>query len=469
MQGTYRIPRVVIAAAQSGSGKTTIATGLMAALRRKGLTVQAFKVGPDYIDPGYHRIACGRPGENLDSWLVPEKELPSLFARFCEGADIAVIEGVMGLYDGGRKGVSSTAAIAKLLHAPVLLVIDAHAMAASAAAVALGFRAYDSEINLAGVIFNRLGSDSHAQMVREACEVIGMPVYGTIRRNPDLSTPERYLGLLPTQENDGKAVVERWGTAVADAVAVGRIQELASSAPPLHGVADDATAMQQSEGGAPQVLVRIGIARDEAFSFYYEAGLQELRVQGAEIVPFSPLHDRALPEVDGLLIGGGFPEQFAAKLAANASMRRAIRDLAEAGMPIYAECGGYMYLMQDLVAQDGAHWPRAGVFSGAAVMTEKLQMVGYVTAALQQDTILGKAGTELHGHEFHFSREEDTEPIKEARPFRFVKLRNGDTYPAGQQVHHTLGSYLHLNFAGCPEAARHFLEEAAAWREKSSS
>lgn len=461
MRDTYQIPRVVLAAAQSGSGKTTIATGLMAALRQAGLKVQAFKVGPDYIDPGYHSLACGRPGENLDSWLVPASDIPALFACSCEGADITIIEGVMGLYDGGRKGVSSTASIAKLLHAPVLLVLDAHAMAASAAAIALGFRDFDPEVNLAGVIANRLGSESHAQMVREACEAIGIPVYGTLRRDPRLQTPERYLGLVPTQENDDAAIVGQWGQAVSDALDIDRIRVLAASAPPLHVAA-------YMDRPKPGKSVRIGFARDEAFSFYYASGLQELRAQGAELVPFSPLLDAALPEVDGLLLGGGFPEQFAATLSGNSAMRSSIREAAEAGMPIYAECGGYMYLMQELIDPSGTAWPMAGVFPGRAVMTEKLQMVGYVTATLQQDTVLGPAGTELHGHEFHFSREEGNAGAS-ARPFHFVKLRNGDAYPAGQQVRHALGSYLHLNFAGCPEAAQSFLKEAVTWREKSFS
>ena len=451
----WNIPRIVIAATQSGGGKTTLVTGLLAALRARGLTVQSFKVGPDYIDLGYHRLASGRTGHNLDTWLVPEARLAEIFARECAGADIAVIEGVMGLYDGGRRGISSTAAIAKALDAPVLLVIDAKSVGASAAATALGFRVYDARLNLAGVLLNRLGSETHEEMIREAMAGIDMPVYGVLRRDAALALPERHLGLTPVEENAAAETVRSIGERVEAGLDLDSILKLARSAAPL--------VLPQSAQQNARSSVRIGVARDEAFSFYYAASLAELEAYGAEIIAFSPLHDEALPEVDGVLIGGGFPEMFAAQLAENASMRASLCRAAEEGMPIYAECGGYMYLMQSLVDFDGVEHAMAGIFPARARMTEKLQMVGYVEAEQTVDTVLGSAGLLLHGHEFHFSVEEAERAADLVRPLTFTKLRNGARYAAGCVYKNVLGSYLHLHFAGCQTAAENFVEACRRW------
>ncbi|EKU71750.1 cobyrinate a,c-diamide synthase [Selenomonas sp. F0473] len=450
----WNIPRIVVAATQSGGGKTTLVTGLLAALRARGLTVQSFKVGPDYIDLGYHRMASGRAGHNLDTWLVPESRLTEIFARECEGADIAVIEGVMGLYDGGQSGISSTASIAKALHAPVLLVIDAKSVGASAAATALGFRTYDADVNLAGVLINRLGSATHEEMIRAAMTGIDMPVFGALRRDAALALPERHLGLTPVEENEAAETIRAIGAQVEAGLDIARIIELTRSAPSLSYVP---AARRSAEPSC-----RIGIARDDAFSFYYAASLSELEAHGAQLVPFSPLHDAELPRVDGLIIGGGFPEMFAAQLAANTSMRASIRAAAGRGMPVYAECGGYMYLMETLVDFAGTPHAMAGVFSGTARMTEKLQTVGYVDAVQNIDTVFGAAGLSLHGHEFHFSVEEG-EIEGAARPFTFTKMRSRTKYPAGRALHRTLGSYLHLHFAGCPTAAASFVEACRTW------
>ena len=451
----WNIPRIVIAATQSGGGKTTLVTGLLAALRARGLCVQSFKVGPDYIDLGYHQLASGRTGHNLDTWLVPEDRLTEIFARECAGADIAVIEGVMGLYDGGRRGISSTAAIAKALSAPVLLVIDAKSVGASAAATALGFRTYDCELNLAGVLLNRLGSETHEEMIREAMAGIDLRVYGALRRDASLALPERHLGLTPVEEHAAAETVRTVGARVETGLDLDGILELARSAEVLVAA--------RVQGGAPSDSVRIGVARDEAFSFYYAASLAELEACGAEIVEFSPLHDEMLPDVDGIIIGGGFPEMFAGQLSANTSMRASIRRAAEEGMPIYAECGGYMYLMRSLVDFAGAEYAMAGVFPVRARMTEKLQMVGYVEAEQTVDTVLGSAGLLLHGHEFHFSVEEADDTAEIVRPLHFTKLRNGAQYGAGCIYRNVLGSYLHLHFAGAQTAAKHFVEACRQW------
>ena len=451
----WNIPRIVIAATQSGGGKTTLVTGLLAALRARGLCVQSFKVGPDYIDLGYHQLASGRTGHNLDTWLVPEARLAEIFARECAGADIAVIEGVMGLYDGGRRGISSTAAIAKALDAPVLLVIDAKSVGASAAATALGFREYDRAVNLAGVLLNRLGSETHEEMIREAMSGIDLRVYGALRRDAALALPERHLGLTPVEEHAAAETVRAVRARVEAGLDLDGILELARSAEPL--------VIVESRSVEKSTPVRIGVARDEAFSFYYAASLAQLEEYGAEIVPFSPLHDEQLPDVDGILIGGGFPEMFAGQLVGNISMRTAIRRAAEEGMPIYAECGGYMYLMQSLVDFSGVEHEMAGVFPVHARMTEKLQMVGYVEAEQTADTVLGSAGLLLHGHEFHFSVEEAEGAEAMLRPFRFTKLRSGAQYAAGCIYKNTLGSYLHLHFAGCSSAAERFVEACREW------
>ena len=448
-----KIPRIVIAAAKSGSGKTTIVTGLLAALRARGLSVQSFKIGPDYIDPGYHELASGRPGHNLDSWLLPPDRMKEIFVRSACTAEVAIIEGVMGLYDGGREGISSTAEIAKLLKAPVLLVIDAKSMGASAAAVAMGFRAYDPEVEFAGVLLNRIGSATHEAMISEAMEACGIPVLGALHRNDGMKMPERHLGLLPVTENEEGKVVERIGHAVAAQVELEKILSLAGHAAEMEAPSTEGEAFGPVFSGRK---VSIAVARDEAFSFYYPESLRVLRNYGAELVEFSPLKDEALPAADGLILGGGFPEMFAERLQENAAMRRSIRDAAAGGMPVYAECGGYMYLMEGLRDFSGREYAMVGAVPGFAQMKERLQMVGYVTAELQQDTVLGAKGRRMRGHEFHFSSDEGTGRDGDWA-FSFTRLRNGAVYPAGFARGNILASYLHLHFAGCPEAAANFV------------
>lgn len=459
-----KIPRLVIAATQSGSGKTTLVTGILAALRAEGVRVQSYKVGPDYIDPGYHALASGLPAHNLDTWLMSPERLKAIFTRTASGADLALIEGVMGLYDGGRKGVSSTAEIAKLLDAPVLLVVDAKSMGESAAAIALGFQSYDPEVKLAGVLLNRLGSDTHEAMIREAMAKVGIPVFGAMRRDESLKMPERHLGLLPAEENEERDVVAKMGEMAARSVNLAAIKRLASDASPLF-LPEDLLLARRADAASQQTKVRLAVARDEAFSFYYPESLEVLESFGAELTFFSPLHDAALPEADGVLLGGGFPEMFAAELTANASMRRSLCEAAAADVPIYAECGGYMYLTEKLVDFDGKEHAMAGIIPAAVQMNRKLQMVGYVEAELCCDTILGARGRKLHGHEFHFSTELPQEGADETRAFTFTRMRNGARYAAGYAKGAVLASYLHLHFAGCPEAAEAFVKACRSKRK----
>ena len=456
------IPRIVIAATQSGSGKTTLVTGILAALREQGRKVQAYKIGPDYIDPGYHALASGRPAHNLDTWLVPKAQLKEMFAESAKDAELAVIEGVMGLYDGGRRGISSTAEIAKLLDAPVLLVIDAKSMGASAAALALGFRSYDPDVELSGVLLNRLGSATHQTMIEEALAEIGIPVLGAVRRDEELAMPERHLGLLPTEENQDMEIIRRMAEKVSAQVNLDGILSLAAQAKPLEA----GHCMDRLSAEIGKVSrCRIAVARDEAFSFYYPESLRVLEQFGAELVPFSPLKDKALPSADGLILGGGFPEMFAHELTENHSMRESIRRAAEMGMPIYAECGGFMYLMEEMIDFEGTSHAMTGVIPGKTQMQRKLQMVGYVTAELLRDSVLGTAGQCFQGHEFHFSVACAGERAADAtNAFEFTRMRNGAKYLAGYAQGNVLGSYLHLHFACCESAAEHFVASCRTWR-----
>ena len=334
-----------------------------------------------------------------------------------------------------------------------MLVLDVKSMGASAAAIAQGFRDYDHEVDFAGVILNRLGSATHEEMIRSAMKDAGIRVLGALHRDDSLKMPERHLGLVPAAENEReREAIESMGTAVAKSLDIEAILHLACLAPELEAEPFDL-------GQVAEHSCRIGIARDEAFSFYYPASLVVLEHEGAVLVPFSPLHDAELPDVDGLFLGGGFPEMFAAKLQENAAMRASIKKAAEKGMPIYAECGGYMYLMHSLQDFTGTEYAMCDVLPGKAAMKEKLQMVGYVEAELMGDTVLGKAGTKLRGHEFHFSED----AVEGKRPLRFEKLRTGERYEAGASRGNVLGSYLHLHFAGCPEAAAHFVEACTSW------
>lgn len=459
------IPRVVIGAVSSGSGKTTIVTGILSALRQRGLNVQSYKIGPDYIDPGYHKLASGNPAHNLDSWLMPQEKLKEVFCRTAENADIAIIEGVMGLYDGGRKGVSSTAEIAKLLDAPVILVIDAKSMGASAAAIALGFKMYDPDVKLAGVILNRLGSPTHKTMIEKALKDIGIDVFGAVRRDDNLTMPERHLGLLPVEENSEQEIVDKIGEAIGSQVDLDEIMKLAETQFSI-----DIDEFEEDENeDVPQKKIKIAVAKDDAFSFYYPESIRVLEKCGAEIVNFSPLKDKKLPKCDGVILGGGFPEMFAEELQANVSMQESLRKAVGKGKPVYAECGGFMYLTEGLTDFDDVFHPMTGIIPVKVQMNKKLQMVGYVEAKMELSTVLGEKDTVIKGHEFHFSSE-ITEENKDMqgfeRAFTFTRMRNNATYPAGFVRDNVLGSYLHIHFIGCPESAQCFVDKCRENRRK---
>lgn len=466
-QINVNIPRVVIAATQSSSGKTTVVTGLLRALKNRGIKVQPYKVGPDYIDPSYHGMAAGRQGHNLDTWLVAEDKITDLFAKESSGTDISVIEGVMGLYDGGKNGISSTAQLAKKLKAPVILVINVQSMGDSAAAIALGFKLYDSEVNIAGVILNRLGSATHKALIEKAMAKINIPVLGAIYRDDSVHMPERHLGLTPAQENNAKEIIDIISEKIAKEVYLDKIIQLAQNAPAL-------TISQENNQDIVQDIT-IGVAYDKAFSFYYPASLAQLAKQGAKLEFFSPLHDTTIPKnANALIFGGGFPEVFAEELAQNKSMLNSIRQAAENKMPIYAECGGFMYLMEGIFDFNGVFHEMAGIIPAKAQMHKKLQTVGYVKAKNLTDNILGNTNESFHGHEFHFSsqindvKDNDIDDKASSQDFpwafEFTKMRNNAKYNAGYAKDNILGSYLHLHFLGSPSAAISFVKKARAYK-----
>ena len=447
-------PRVVIAGTNSGVGKTTIVTGLLAYFHSQGYQVQPFKVGPDYIDPGFHAKAAGRDSYNLDTWMTPADRLVPTFSSLSDGADISIIEGVMGLYDGGANGVSSTADIAKKLKAPVILVLDCKSVGYSIAATALGFREYDKDVHIAGVILNRLGSDRHEAMVREVMEKIHMPVIGAFHRDDDLKTPERHLGLTPVTEIETQQLISHMGEAAGKWVDTDALLAIAKDAPALD--------VPEETNLGEKRNVRIGVARDEAFSFYYPASLEALERRGATLVDFSPLKDQEIPDVDGLIFGGGFPEMFLHELENNTSMKASIQKAAADGMPIYAECGGLMYLCEKIQGFDGETYDMVGLVPGTCVMQKKLQRVGYVTGTALRDSIIAKKGDTLKGHEFHFSTLECGDDFPWAYTLQGTRQKTG--HIEGYAKDNVLASYLHLSFDGNPRGADYFMREIAEYK-----
>lgn len=458
----FKIPRIIIAGTNSGVGKTTIVTGILAALKQKGLTVQSYKVGPDYIDPGYHQLASGKAAHNLDTWLIPTDKLVPIFAKTALDNDIVIIEGVMGLYDGGRAGISSTAAIAKLLKAPVILVIDAKSVGESAAAIALGFKMYDQSVNLAGVIINRLGSKNHQNMICEALEKIKIPVLGCIYRNEALHMPERHLGLTPVTEHDAYGMMSQLQEQISAQVDLEELLKIAYQSSTLNTKSERTNDFHQSP-----LHVRIGVAQDEAFSFYYPESLDVLKALGAEIIPFSPINDSVLPPVDGLIFGGGFPEMFVNELTNNTSMHESIRQACREGMPLYAECGGFMYLTKKIIDFNGQEYDMVGVIPAKCNMQSKLQTVGYVEATALTDSVLCAAGDVLRGHEFHFSQMTHDDDIQESFPwaFKFKKTRTGEVYSGGYAEKNIVASYLHMHFAGNEQNALRFLTKCMEFKQ----
>ena len=450
------IPRLLIAGTSSGVGKTTMMVGLILALRSRGLRVAAFKCGPDYLDPTYHGRVAESPCHNLDGWMMGRDAVVRTFLRESRGADIALIEGVMGLFDGASATTEegSAAQVAKWLGAPVLLVVDAHGMARTVAAIARGFADFDPAVPLRGLLCNRVGSRGHLQLLREAGPVA--PVVGGLPVEAGSAFPERHLGLRAAEPDFvPDALLHRWGELVEGWVDLPALLDIARGAAPLP---DHPAPAPPGRGGA-----RIGIARDEAFHFYYADNLDRLRAAGAELVRFSPIHDGAIPAVDGLYLGGGYPELAAARLSANAAMIASIRRFAAAGGPIYAECGGLMYLSRGIRTTDEVDHPMVGLIPGTVVVRDRLQALGYVEVTTRAPTILGPAGLAFRGHQFRYS-EFAALPEPCDRRYDVRQRRSGQVVAEGFATANVLASYVHAHWASNPAIPGDFVRACAAFR-----
>ncbi|AFC98840.1 cobyrinic acid a,c-diamide synthase [Methanocella conradii HZ254] len=460
------MPRIILAGDRSSAGKTTISTGLMSILHESGLKVQPFKVGLDYIDPSYHSLVTGRQGENLDGFLMSGEAIVEAFQHSAEGADIAIIEGVRGLYEGleAVSDVGSTAQIAKILKAPVILVVDAQSITRSTAAIVKGYKDFDKGINFKGVILNKVGSERHAEKARTAIEkYTGVEVLGAIPRNKGMSLTMRHLGLIPAREGasrvgDFEARISKIKAIIKEHVNIDRLVEIAKAAPRLKA-RKQSIFIKENDAG-----VRIGVALDEAFNFYYKDNVDLLTLKGAEVVYFSPLHDREIPDVDGLMIGGGYPEFFAGELSDNSSMRKSIAEASANGMPIYAECGGMMYLVRALEDENGKRYDMVGAMDGVASM-KHIRHIGYVAGQFEKDTPIGAKGSFFKGHEFHYSIITDIPPDAKFayRMDRGIGIKDGMD---GMMVNNTLGSYTHLHAASYVPFAKKFVESCVEYKEQ---
>jgi cobyrinic acid a,c-diamide synthase len=465
-----------IAGTHSGSGKTTVTLGILAALKYRGFSVAPFKVGPDFIDPGHHRQVAGKQSRNLDGWMLSESVNRQIFARGIADADLAVVEGVMGLFDGydGRSEAGSTAQMAKWLGLDILLVVDARSMARSVGALVYGFTQFDPDCRFCGIVFNNVGSPRHMEYLCEALEEkVSIPVLGGLPRNPDLTIPDRHLGLV-TAEDHG--LTEQQMVSLADFIEenleLDRLMEL------LPEIVIEDQVHDVERGGAHykniEILisdlkkVRIGVARDHAFCFYYQDNLEVIEENGGEIVFFSPVNDRKLPlRLDGIYLGGGYPELHAETLSKNISMRKAVFAVYEDGMPVYAECGGFMYLCEKLITKQDIAYDMVGCFPFTSRMKDRLTALGYREIKLSKTTLLGEKGLTARGHEFHYSYLEEERVTPHIHKVYEATDRSGNERScSGYLVNQCLGSYVHLHFRSCPAIGRNFVSACRVYKKE---
>ncbi len=463
---------ILIAGTHSGCGKTTITLGIMECLKRRGLSVAPFKAGPDFIDPGYHRLVTGRTSVNLDGWMCDADFVRDTFLHHAAGADISVIEGVMGLFDGagGVDEAGSTAQIAKIIGAPVLLVVDARSQGRSAAALVKGFAEFDPRVRVAGVIFNNVGSDGHGLILRDAVERLGtgIKVVGCLPRDEKLHIPSRHLGLVTAEEQPlSEEYLDHLARVIRNHVDLGLLWTLTTphfveQSLPLWGGGLD---LGQKRPASKSDPVLIAVARDEAFCFVYEDNLRLLWEAGAEIVPFSPLRDAGLPDgTAGIYLPGGYPEVYADALAANTSVMAGIKGNIEDGMPVYAECGGFIYLTQGVMKGPSDETvPLSGIFPVTARMLPRRKALGYREVAFTAGSVLGASGTVTRGHEFHYS---EMEPMPEGIEQVYRVSRNGvDLGTEGYRYRNCVASYIHLHFGSSPGMAAAFVESCRKYNE----
>jgi cobyrinic acid a,c-diamide synthase len=451
-----RIPRLVIAGEASGVGKTTTVVALIAALRTRKLKVAAFKCGPDYLDPTYHSRAAGSTSHNLDGWMMERETVLATFARASQGADIAIIEGVMGLFDGASpvSEEGSTAQIAKWLDAPVVLVVDTSGMARTVAAVAKGFTDFDPAVRMQGVTCNRVGSRGHLDLLRSA---IPESCVGGLPAKPQIAFSERHLGLCAaTHDILSDDMLSQWSATAAEWLDVDKLIALAQAAAPIK-----CAALAVPTQTSPRC--RIAVAFDSAFHFYYEDNLARLQAAGATLIKFSPISDAKLPETDGLYIGGGYPELHAEKLSANPSMLKSIRAFAASGGPVYGECGGLMYLSAAIRTLDGTSRPMLGLLPLETIMSDRLQSLGYVEVVTRAQSLIGPAGTRFRGHQFRYS---EPRLLEQEQNYAYA-LRSrygGDETVEGYSHDSVLGSYVHAHWASNPAIPAHFVSACVHYR-----
>jgi len=446
---------IIIAGDRSGVGKTTVTLALLAALRQRRQQVQSFKVGPDYIDPMFHTYITGRACRNLDPILTSEDYVQECFAHHSQNVSYALIEGVMGLFDGalGTSDVGSTAHVARLLKIPVILVLNCSSISRSIAAIVHGFCTFDPRVRVAGVILNQVGSDRHLELLNQALEPLNLPILGVLRRQDNITIPDRHLGLVPTAElNQLNAIVER----------LAHLGETCFDWSKLLPFLECEKQNVEPEAAPPTVKVRLAIAQDKAFSFYYADNLTILQQLGAELVPWSPLRDRTLPEgIQGLYFGGGFPEVFAAELAENSSAQQAVKSSILAGIPTYAECGGLMYLCEKIVDFADQDYPMTGILPATAVMEKRLTL-GYRQATALQDSPLVNEGDRFWGHEFHRS----SLTLAPTQPL--LALQGYDARlqfpPEGWLQYQVHASYIHVHFGAQPQLAKRLLQHCQDWK-----
>lgn len=455
-------PRIVIAGTHSGAGKTTLTTGVLRALYNRGLKVQPFKSGPDYIDPAFHSFVAGRQSRNLDVWMLGEEKVRQLFVKNAQDADISIVEGVMGLYDGlgTKKDSGSTAHLSKVLSAPVVLVVDARGMSASAAAMVTGFVKYDEAVNIAGVILNNIHGEKHYNLLKEAIERdTQVRCVGYLNTNKSISLESRHLGLVPSVEvealDDKLNEVARM---VSETVDLDKIIELANCAETISEVYTPATPVVDKP-------VKIGIAKDSAFNFYYQDALDLLEEMGAELVYFSPIKDKELPDgISGVFFGGGFPEVFGSEIEANEAMRQSVKRAIESEMPVYAECGGLMYLCDSIEDLQGDVHKMCGIFPYPSKMTKRLQRFGYVDVEIESGTILSEEKEVARAHEFHRSLvvHDDVWDFK----YAVNRAREGErhtVWKCGLKYKNCLAAYAHVHFHTNPKLAENFVKSCSLY------
>lgn len=482
-------PAILIAGTGSGVGKTSVTLGIVAALKQRGLTVQTFKVGPDFLDPTWLSLASGRPCYNLDSWICGKKYMCELFAKKSADADVAVIEGVMGLFDGASpvNSEGSSAEIARWLRLPVLLVVDSHGLSRTMAATVSGFCNFEAGVNIAAVIANRSGSSRHADWLAQSLSAASLPpLAGAIPRNSLPTLPGRHLGLVTATESlMTQELLQQLADQIEKHINLDLVLELAADNQNLPTIpqpeTEAATSSPPDQRGEDRVhltdlpqtaleRVRIGIAKDEAFHFYYQDDLETLTDCGAELVFFSPIHDSPLPpDLDGIWLGGGYPELYAAQLSANSGMLADIRGFIASGGPLYAECGGLIYLSRKIELLDGACHPLVAALPLDTRMLPRRKALGYVEVTLQQDTLLGKAGLVLRGHEFHYSEVVEPADTGLKRPYLTSARNRNKGAEAGYQNENLLASYIHLRLAAHPDAAAEYIKTCRSYHARKSA